>query len=161
MKTSVMKRIDFCAGHRLVGHGGKCEHFHGHNYKLEVFVSAEELDHLGRVVDFAELRDLFKSWIDEHWDHGFVLADDDENGISAIRSVQPHRLFLLPYSPTAENMARFLLDNVAPQLCNRSHRGVTVDKIVLWESDSSCAIVSTNQSTTTVDSILQSEYKTV
>ncbi|MGH9807111.1 MAG: 6-carboxytetrahydropterin synthase, partial [Terriglobia bacterium] len=27
-----MRRIRFCAGHRLHRHGGKCEYFHGHNY---------------------------------------------------------------------------------------------------------------------------------
>ncbi|MFM8407908.1 MAG: 6-pyruvoyl trahydropterin synthase family protein, partial [Pirellulaceae bacterium] len=32
MGLSLMRRISFCAGHRLFGHGGKCEHFHGHNY---------------------------------------------------------------------------------------------------------------------------------
>ncbi len=141
MKTTVMKRIDFCAGHRLVNHGGKCENFHGHNYRLEVFVSAEELDEVGRVIDFSHLRDLFKGWIDEHWDHGFILAEFDKNGIEAMRQVEPYKLYLLPANPTAENMAGHLMKNVAPEIVPDGGRRIEVSRIILWETDSSYAEV--------------------
>ena len=81
MALTIMRRIKFCAGHRLHRHGGKCEFFHGHNYTADFYVTAQETDDVGRVIDFADLKRLFKGWLDEHWDHGFVLNESDENGI--------------------------------------------------------------------------------
>ena len=42
----VTREIDFCYGHRLVGHGGACRHLHGHNARVEV-VCRGDLDELG------------------------------------------------------------------------------------------------------------------
>ncbi|HMO13535.1 MAG TPA: 6-carboxytetrahydropterin synthase [Pirellulaceae bacterium] len=136
-----MKQIDFCAGHRLLNHGGKCENLHGHNYRLQVHVSAKELDSVGRVIDFVEIRNLFKAWIDEHWDHGFVLAEFDSNAIEAVKQVQPHKLYLIPWNPTAELMARYLMERVVPQLGLDEQRDVRVPKLVLWETETSFAEV--------------------
>lgn len=142
-----MRRISFCAGHRLLNHGGKCEHFHGHNYVAEIYVTGDEVDSVGRVIDFADINRVFKHWIDENWDHGFVLWDQDQNALEAIAQVQPSRVFELPYNPTAENMARYLLDIVAPQLLvGESDRGVHVSKVVLWETENSCAEVTVEKS---------------
>ena len=137
MPLTIMKRIEFCAGHRLYEHGGKCEFFHGHNYVAEFYVTAEGTDAVGRVIDFAVLKQRFKGWIDEHWDHGFLLNRQDENGIAAARGVRPSKLYLLPENPTAENMARHLLEDVCPPLLQDT--GVTATKVVIWETDGSCA----------------------
>ena len=40
MILTVKRRIKFSAGHRLLGHGGKCENLHGHNYCVEFHVAA-------------------------------------------------------------------------------------------------------------------------
>lgn len=144
MNVTVMRRIRFNAGHRLLGHEGKCANFHGHNYVADVFVTASDdsraaVDDLGRVIDFAELKAVLKDWIDENWDHGFVLSCDDENGIAAIRSVVPTKYFLLPDNPTAENMARYLLETVCPVLL--ASYGVDAVRVALWETEETCAVV--------------------
>lgn len=137
MSLTVMRRIAFCAGHRLYRHGGKCEFFHGHNYVAEFYVTGPETDSVGRVIDFAELKARFKGWIDEHWDHSFLLAHDDANGIAAARLVEPSRYFVLPFNPTAENMARYLLEQVCPQLLAEAN--VVATKVVIWETPDVCA----------------------
>jgi len=137
MGIEIMRRISFCAGHRLYRHGGKCEYFHGHNYVAEFYVTADEVDDIGRVIDFAELKQRFKGWIDEHWDHGFILFERDKNGIDAIRRVEPCKYFVLPYNPTAENMARYLLDHVAVDLLAGS--AATATKVVVWETEQAFA----------------------
>jgi 6-pyruvoyltetrahydropterin/6-carboxytetrahydropterin synthase len=137
MSLTIMRRIKFCAGHRLHKHGGKCEHFHGHNYTADFYVTGDEVDSVGRVIDFAELKKLFKGWLDENWDHGFVLNEEDENGLAAIKIVEPRRYFVLPYNPTSENMATYLLRVVCPKLL--AGKGVTATKVVIWESDESFA----------------------
>ena len=75
MSITIMRQVKFCAGHRLLNHEGKCANLHGHNYLVEFHVTGNEVDSLGRVVDFSVLNKLFKGWIDENWDHGFVLWD--------------------------------------------------------------------------------------
>lgn len=138
----VLRRIRFCAGHRLLGHGGKCENLHGHNYIADIFVSGRDVDSIGRVVDFAELKKLFKGWIDEHWDHGFIVFDKDEQAIAAVKSVEPHKIYLLPDNPTAENIARHLLEVVGPKLLARaSGNGLEVSRVAVWETDDTCAEV--------------------
>jgi 6-pyruvoyltetrahydropterin/6-carboxytetrahydropterin synthase len=137
---TIMRRIKFCAGHRLMNHGGKCEFFHGHNYVADFYVTANESDAVGRVIDFSQLKTAFKGWLDEHWDHGFLVHEDDENAINALKQVVPLKLYVLPYNPTAESMAKYLLEVVSPELCQEfDGYDVHVTKVVVWETDDSFA----------------------
>ena len=142
MSLSVMRRVPFCAGHRLLGHEGKCAALHGHNYTAEFHVTAlhpqvTPTDAVGRVIDFAVLKLLLKGWIDEHWDHGFILWDHDEAAIAAVRSVQPHKVFLLDRNPSAEHLAAYLLERVCPMLL--APLGVRATRVLLWETPDACA----------------------
>ena len=132
MPLSVMRRIPFCAGHRLVGHEGKCAALHGHNYTAEIHVTAPTTDAVGRVIDFADLKSRLKGWIDAHWDHGFILWERDEAAIRAIQSCEPFKLYLLAENPTAENLARHLLEVVCP--AQLGDLGVTATRVILWET---------------------------
>jgi 6-pyruvoyltetrahydropterin/6-carboxytetrahydropterin synthase len=140
--VTIMKRITFCAGHRLLNHGGKCENLHGHNYVAEIFVTGDKTDNVGRLVDFSVINSLFSSWINEHWDHAMLLWDVDTTAISALQSVEPNRIYLLPWNPTAENMGRYLLERAGPQLLSQiADYQLQVSKVVLWETGTSCAEV--------------------
>ena len=133
MKISAVRRFRFCAGHRLAGHEGPCRNLHGHNYVVYLHVSAAQLDSLGRVVDFSVLEETFGNWIDANWDHAFLIAEGDSEALTALRFIPDQKIFELPYSPTAENLARYLVEFVAPKLL-RSYE-LSVDKIVLWETE--------------------------
>jgi 6-pyruvoyltetrahydropterin/6-carboxytetrahydropterin synthase len=137
MALTIMRRIRFCAGHRLYQHGGKCEHFHGHNYVADFFVTGDEQDTVGRVIDFAQLKALTKGWLDEHWDHSFLINRADHNAIEALQQVVPSRFFVMPYNPTAENMARYLLEEVCPQLL--AGTGGRAVRVRIWETEDSYA----------------------
>lgn len=143
MSLTIMRRIKFCAGHRLFRHGGKCENFHGHNYIADFFVTGDEQDTVGRVMDFADLKARCKGWLDEHWDHSFLVYREDSNAINALRMVQPCRLFEMPYNPTAENMARYLLEEVCPTLLAGTG-GVAV-RVRIWETDEAFAEAALDQ----------------
>lgn len=136
-KLTIMRRIKFCAGHRLFQHGGKCENFHGHNYVADIFVTGDEVDSVGRVLDFAVLKQRTKGWIDENWDHSFLVYEKDENAIAALEMVQPCRLFKLPYNPTAENMARYLLEVMCPIALEGT--GAKAVSVRIWETDEAYA----------------------
>lgn len=142
---SIMRRIHFCAGHRLYGHEGKCAHFHGHNYVAEFHVTGTGQDAVGRVIDFSMLKAVLKGWIDEFWDHGFLLSEQDENGLNAIRLVEPSRHYVMPGNPTAENMASHLLNEICPRLLKPLN--VTAWKVVIWEGEDACAIATPDQKT--------------
>jgi len=132
-----MRRIKFCAGHRLYKHGGKCEHFHGHNYVADFFVTGDTQDSVGRVVDFAELKTRCKGWLDENWDHSFLISESDDNARKALQMVVPSRFFEMPYNPTAENMAKYLLEEVCPTALEGT--GGRAIRVRIWETDESYA----------------------
>ncbi|MCA9194359.1 MAG: 6-carboxytetrahydropterin synthase [Planctomycetales bacterium] len=137
MNLEIMRRVKFCAGHRLYRHGGKCEYFHGHNYVAEFFVTGQEVDSVGRVLDFADLKNRTKGWIDDHWDHSFLVCEQDQNAIDALSQVTPSRMFILPYNPTAENMAIYLLNVVCPDVLEGT--GARATRVRIWETDDSYA----------------------
>lgn len=153
-----MRRVRFCAGHRLYGHEGKCAHFHGHNYLAEFHVVGTEQDAVGRVIDFSQLKTVLKGWIDENWDHGFLLWEQDENGLNAIQQVEPSRFYVMPGNPTAENMASHLLNFVCPSLLEPLN--VTAWKVVIWESEEACAIATKDDLSVLEGAICGSESET-
>ena len=138
MSITVVRRVEFCAGHRLLGHEGKCAALHGHNYAAEFHVAADALDDLGRVVDFGVVKDRLKGWIDREWDHGFVLWERDGTAVAAVRSVEPSKLFLLPRNPTAEALAEHLLRTVCPAAMG--DLGVRCVRVELWETPNCRAV---------------------
>ena len=126
--------ITFACGHRLLGHQGKCVYPHGHTYRVEVWVGSDELDNLGFVVDFTHLKDSLGSWIEENWDHAFLVNSLDTEVLEGLGSVKGSRLFLFPETnPSAEAMAHKLYQQ-AHTLC-----GVKPLKVRVWESPTQCA----------------------
>ena len=141
-RLSLVRSLRFCAGHRLLGHEGRCAFLHGHNYRVEVEVEARgggsEVDAVGRVVDFSLIKRRLLGWLDEHWDHTFILWDEDTTALAAVKQADPTKYFLLPWNPTAEHMARYLLEVVAPHVLE--DLGVVARRVAVWETDESCAI---------------------
>lgn len=151
MIQTCTRDIHFCAGHRVMGHENKCANLHGHNYKAELTAMCNQLDKVGRIIDFSVLKDRIGGWIEHQWDHGFILHRDDRAGWAALEAFNTydvtkgiamnrepqiqHRLqksFELPYNPTAENMARYLLEVSNAELLNGT--GVRLVRVVLHET---------------------------
>lgn len=128
------RRIQFCAGHRVMGHENKCAHLHGHNYVALITAQAEQLDGIGRVIDFSVLKDKLGGWIDQYWDHGFILYGEDQVALDALKHfVEPQKLYCLPTNPTAENLADYLLRVIGPQELASSE--VRLTKVIIWETE--------------------------
>ena len=106
-------QVEFDSAHRLFGYEGPCKHLHGHHYVAEVTVRGMELDRLGMVVDFGDLKGPVVSWINEHWDHNVLLHPHDillEGSGKVFLGESP---FVIPSgNPTAENMAKGLYEVV-------------------------------------------------
>ena len=131
---------DFSAGHRVVGHEGKCSFLHGHNYRVHFFCKAKSLDSVGRVLDFSEIKLKLCNWLEEHWDHRFLAWDRDDfcRHLSIIKTHQTHgktwrdSVVWLPFNPTAENMGDYLLHTIGPQQLYGT--GVRLVKVVVEET---------------------------
>lgn len=135
-----VRKIQFCAGHRLLNHEGKCKHLHGHNYVGFFYAVAEEQDACGRVIDFSVLKERIGGWIDKNWDHGMILNTADEVALMAVITCEQQKLYTLPFNPTAENMAKYLLQKVCPSLFKdfRDQDGqalLYINKVQLWETE--------------------------
>ena len=109
----------FAAGHALRNYKGKCENVHGHNYRCQVTMAGEQLDDIGLLVDFVELKRVVHvvlDRMDHQWLNEFPPFD---------------RL-----NPSAENMAKFIYDEVSAGLGNSNAR---VSGVRLWETDTASA----------------------
>ena len=111
----------FAAGHALRNYRGKCENVHGHNYRCQVTVEGEELDEIGLLVDFVELKRVVHAVLDR-MDHQWL---NDYPPFDRI-------------NPSAENMAKFIYDEVTSGLGTRP--GVRIGYVKLWETDTSSAV---------------------
>ena len=133
MGTTITRKLEFDAAHRVVNHESKCATLHGHRYVCEFVATADKLDDIGRVIDFSVLKEKLGGWLDEKWDHNSILYVEDKETISALKSIPRKKdPFITNWNPTAENMAAFLLTNVCPELLKGT--GVTVTKVIVWET---------------------------
>ncbi len=110
------RKIEFDAGHRVVGHGGKCKYLHGHRYVLEVTAESKELNELGMVVDFGEIKEKVKTWIDSYFDHNVILSEQDRELGNLIEDSTKQKIYYLKNNPTAENIALHLKLDIIPKL---------------------------------------------
>ena len=141
MILTITRKVTFCAGHRLLGHEGLCAGVHGHNYIAYFTARSEgELDSVGRVIDFGVLKERLLGWLNEHWDHAFIVWERDRELLETLRKIRGQRMFVLRDNPTAENLAKHLLNVVGPTVLAGS--GVRLVKVQLWETENCCAEVS-------------------
>ena len=131
-RQNCMRVIEFDAAHRLPNHPGKCRSLHGHRYRVEITCSAAQLDHVGVVLDFGEIKHRIGGWIDEHWDHGSILCADDWRLIAHLKHDPNQKVFVVPFQPSAENLATYLLRKSRELLTDIEH--VDVVKVRLWET---------------------------
>ena len=118
---------DISCGHRVVGHEGKCQWLHGHNYRIHFSVAPDyNLDKIGRVLDFGVIKLRLCEWLERQWDHRFLAWDQDPvmgritdlavtPFASPVSDVFTNSIVWVPFNPTAENMAQYLVEVVGPQ----------------------------------------------
>ena len=86
---TVTKRIEVSGSHQLkLPYNSKCKNLHGHNWVIEVMLQSEKLDENGMVLDFTKIKEIVN-----RLDH--VHIND-----------------IVPFNPTAENMAKWLCDQI-------------------------------------------------
>lgn len=124
-RVTATRYHDFSAGHRVYGHESKCAHLHGHNYRVHFTIEAPELDEVGRVMDFGAIKSHLCEWLEREWDHRMLLWWTDPLATHT-QLLDPQGVVLLPFNPTAENMALYLLNVIGPRVLPPSVRLVNV-----------------------------------
>ncbi len=130
MPYKVTRVIEFCYGHRLLNYDGECRHLHGHNGRVEVDIEARETDYRGMVVDFSDVKDIVKTWIDDNLDHRMILHRDDP--LVAVLSELGEAYYVIDHNPTAENIAAHIHQMTSSEQLN-------ISEIRLWETPNSYA----------------------
>ncbi|MFZ4573841.1 MAG: 6-pyruvoyl trahydropterin synthase family protein [Phycisphaerales bacterium] len=149
MVYRVCKVFEVESGHMLMKHPGRCRFPHGHSRRIEVVVSAPELDQNDMVCDFKALKLAVASCIEE-FDHAL-----------AVNSLDPVRGRLAEWServvvfenadPTTEVLAKHIYEYVQAQVESgneftdpdggiyRLPRGLCVERVRVGETSSTWA----------------------
>ena len=105
----------FAAAHQLTMVGAKCENMHGHNWKIEVFVTGQKLDNAGVLVDFG----VIKKHVAE------IMSMLDHKYLNELDYFQQDQ-------PSSENIAYFVATELQKKI---NDSAVSVSRVTAWESD--------------------------
>jgi 6-pyruvoyltetrahydropterin/6-carboxytetrahydropterin synthase len=109
----------FAAAHQLTMVGSKCENLHGHNWKVEVYVTGEKMDDAGVLMDFGIIKKQVRE-IMSMLDHKYLNELD----------------YFQQSQPSSENIAYFVATELQKRIDNQA---VSVSKVTAWESDDASA----------------------
>lgn len=107
--------LDFAAAHLLRNYDGVCNRLHGHNWKVEVLVTATTLDDVGMGMDFKVIKDATRE----------IIGKLDHRNLNDIPPFDK-------INPTAENISEFLYSELSETL---NTDGIKVSAVTLWETD--------------------------
>lgn len=108
----------FAAAHQLRMVAEKCEHLHGHNWKIEVFVSGDTLNEAGILMDFGEIKKEVAT-VMKSLDHRFLNELECFDG-----------------NPSSENIALYIAESLQDKI---STPGIRISRVTAWESDDASA----------------------
>lgn len=106
----------------------------GYVKSVSGFALEGSLDDVGRVIDFSVVKTTLCQWLEDNWDHKFLHWENDRviNSLIVVASTEFARennlmtdedydpfvdsLVALPFNPTAENLAAYMVNVIGPQL---------------------------------------------
>jgi 6-pyruvoyltetrahydropterin/6-carboxytetrahydropterin synthase len=123
-RVLVSKEFTFDAAHHLHCYEGKCKNLHGHTYKV-IFGISGYLDDRGIMIDFGEIKEIWKNEIEIHLDHRYLNET------------------LPPMNTTAENMVVWIYEKMTDALHikerKNQYHGAKVEFVRLYETPTSYA----------------------
>lgn len=167
----ITREIGIDMGHRVTYHGSKCRNLHGHRYTVHatckgpLFAAGEQQ---GMVLDFGFLKEEMMNEIDSPCDHGttlwvddplldqFMKMDPEHLQVDYIRQklaedghwlglLKTGKTYVVPFVPTAENLARHWFERLAPRVSARTEGQATLAEIKVWETPNCSASYSGSQ----------------
>ncbi len=111
----------FSAAHFLTDYNGKCEHLHGHNYKVYAHAQGRELDGGGMLLDFGVLKKALRDVCNE-MDHTNL------NDMDVFRG-----------NPSAERIAVHIYSRLVEKIPFLAGPAVRLSAVDVFETDTSRA----------------------
>lgn len=103
--------MEISAAHSLkLSYPSKCENLHGHNWIITVYCRSEELNADGMVIDFSHIKEAVKKKL-------------DHKNLNEV----------LPFNPTAENIARWICDQLP--VCYKVEVKESESNTAIYEKD--------------------------
>lgn len=115
----LMIETGFASAHQLRGYKGKCENIHGHNWKVQVYVTTDRLNEIDLAIDFHDLKRITNE----------VIAQLDH---TCLNEVFP----FTERNPSSENISRWVFDSLRKRL---SEYKVNISAVTVWESETASA----------------------
>jgi 6-pyruvoyltetrahydropterin/6-carboxytetrahydropterin synthase len=124
----------FSAGHALRGYKGKCENPHGHNYKIRVVLEGPDLDSIGLLYDFVDLKKVVRGII-EGLDHKYL------NDQAPFDKINPSAEILAKYfyDETSRGMNQIGAAKGISEKTTNSNAQPRIASVTVWETDFSFA----------------------
>ena len=123
-RVLVSKEFTFDAAHHLHCYEGKCKNLHGHTYKV-IFGISGYVDERGLMMDFGEIKEIWKNEIEIHLDHRYLNET------------------LPPMNTTAENIVVWIYEKMKEALTKEEQQnrflGARVEFVRLFKTPSSYA----------------------
>lgn len=115
-------KSEFSSAHNLRNYKGKCEELHGHNWKVEVCIAANNKNKQGMILDFHEIKSALEN-VTEGLDHKYLNQ----------------AAYFKKHNPTSENLAEYIFNQMAKLLKSSRYR---LEEVIVWESDNCSAAYS-------------------
>lgn len=141
----VSKQIEWDMGHRVMNHKSKCKNLHGHRYKMEICLEGSLVDisgssDEGMVIDFSDIKTIATKYVHDVLDHGFMVWEKDKLIVSFFRKNEDQKHIFVPFTPTAENIAKWAFEKLDEQYKDIYGTGLRLLEIRVWETPTSLAV---------------------
>jgi len=145
MSLRITRWVETDTGHRVPNHKSHCRNLHGHRYRWEAEVEGTVVQSIGAsdegmVVDFSDIKEALMTRIHDVVDHAFVVYEGDAVCRQALDLMgTAHRTVVVDFIPTAENLARWAFEQVAPMLEAKSGNQLRLHAMTVRETPTSSA----------------------
>ena len=122
MVTRIRRWVETDTGHRVPNHKSKCRHMHGHRYSWEAelegdVVTQEGVSEEGMLMDFSDVTAILNQYVHDVVDHAFIVYEGDKEALAALSQMgDEHRTLIVPFIPTAENLAKWAFEQVESRI---------------------------------------------
>ena len=122
MSTRIRRYVETDTGHRVPNHKSRCKNMHGHRYRWEVELEGEVVTQggssdEGMLMDFSDVSEILNRHIHDLVDHAFIVYAGDSEAIAALSQLgDGHNTLIVPFVPTAENLAKWAYEQVEPHI---------------------------------------------
>ena len=145
MTSRIRRWVETDTGHRVPNHKSKCKHMHGHRYRWEIelegsVVTEEGVSEEGMLMDFSDISNILNVYIHDVVDHSFIVFEGDNEVLKALELLgNQHRTLVVPFVPTAENLAKWAYEQVEPHVRSKYGNSLRVRAFHVRETPKSWA----------------------